>query len=203
MNAKLFCSAEIIVADVPSLFHHSPFTGANDEKVGLSEWFTRGVARRLALPRAIIFRPFRASGISLKGFYKAKLFLLCFVSALTASAADPPTQFNSTTLSHMPSSGSEHWQSLLTQKKDMSVIAVGRSDFVFSGPLVYGFRRLPHEENLSRTRRFLRLPIIRLFVPGPMPVPTQGGKYFAWRSDECSLPWREAASRPEVTRMPR
>jgi hypothetical protein len=80
----------------------------------------------------------------------------------------------------------------------MSVIALGRSDFVFSGPLVYGFRRLPHEEHLSRTRRFLRLPIIRLFVPGPMPVPEEGGKYFAWRSDECSLPWREAASRPDI-----
>jgi hypothetical protein len=134
---------------------------------------------------------------------KAKLFLLCFVSALTASAADPPTQFNSATLSRMPSSGSAHWQSLLTQKRDMSVIAVGRTDFVFSGPLVYGFRRLPPEEHLSRTRRFFRLPIIRLFVPGPMPVPTQGGKYFAWRNDECSLPWPAAASRPEVTRMPR
>jgi hypothetical protein len=66
------CSVEIIVADVPSLFHHSPFAGANDEKVGLSGRFTRGVARRLVLPRAIIFRPFRASGISLNGFDRAR-----------------------------------------------------------------------------------------------------------------------------------
>jgi hypothetical protein len=30
-----------MVAHVMSLFHHSPFTGANDEKVGLLGWFTR------------------------------------------------------------------------------------------------------------------------------------------------------------------
>src|SRR5882724_9116901 len=72
MKAKLFCSLEINVADVGSLFHHSPFTGANDEKVGLSGWFTRGVARRLALPRAYLFRLFRASDISPNGFYKAR-----------------------------------------------------------------------------------------------------------------------------------
>jgi hypothetical protein len=71
MKAKLFCSEEIIVADVPSLFHHSPFTGANDEKVGLSGWITRGVARRLALPRAIIFRLFKASDIHLFDFTTA------------------------------------------------------------------------------------------------------------------------------------
>jgi len=57
--------------DVPSLFHHSPFTGANDEKVGLSGWITRGVARRLALPRAIIFRLFKASDIHLFVFTTA------------------------------------------------------------------------------------------------------------------------------------
>ena len=78
--ARGFCLVEIMVADVRSLFHHSPFTGANDEKVGLSGWFTRGVARRLALPRAIIFCPFRASGISLNGFDRAwenYIFDLC------------------------------------------------------------------------------------------------------------------------------
>jgi hypothetical protein len=128
---------------------------------------------------------------------KAKLFLLCFVSALTASAADLPSQFNSTVLPHMPYSDSARWESLLTPRRDIPVIVLGRSDFVFSGPLVEGFRKLPHVENLSRGQRFLRLPLVRLFVPKPMPVPT-GGKYFAWHSDECSLPWREAASRPDI-----
>jgi hypothetical protein len=131
----------------------------------------------------------------------AKLFLLCFGSALTAYAADPPAQFNATVFKPLPHSESERWQNFITPRKDISVIAIGRSDFVFSGPLVQGFRRLPHEENLSRTRRFLRLPVIRLFVPGPMERPPEGGpKYFAWRSEQCSLAWPQAASRPEISK---
>ena len=131
----------------------------------------------------------------------AKVFLLCFGSALTAYAADPPAQFNSSMLKPLPHSESERWQNFITPRKDVSVIAIGRSDFVFSGPLVSGFRRLPPEEGLSRTRRFLRLPVIRLFVPGPMERPPEGGpKYFAWRSEECSLDWSHAASRPEISK---
>jgi len=134
----------------------------------------------------------------------AKVFLLCFVAAATASAADPPAQFNSTILQPIPLNDSARFQNLLTQKQDFSVIALGRSDFVFSGPLVFGFRRLPHAENLSRGRRFLRLPIIRLFVPGPMEnPPTSGGKYFAWRNEKCSLSWPQAASRPEIVKGPK
>jgi hypothetical protein len=131
----------------------------------------------------------------------AKVFLLCFGSALMAYAADPPVQFNSTVLKPLPHSESERWQNFITPRKDVSAIAIGRSDFVFSGPLVLGFRRLPHEENLSRTRRFLRLPVIRLFVPGPMERPPEGGpKYFTWHSEQCSLAWPQAASRPGISK---
>ena len=133
----------------------------------------------------------------------AKLFLLCFVSALTAAAADPPAQFNSMVLKPLQITEAERLQSLLAPRRDIPVIAIGRSDFVFSGPLVQGFRRLPHEENLSRGQKFLRLPLIRLFVPGPMERPPEtGGKYFAWRSDECSVPWVLAASRPPISKGP-
>jgi len=133
----------------------------------------------------------------------AKLFLLCFVSALTASAADPPAQFNSTLRTPIQVTESERFQALIAPKKDISPIAIGRSGFVFKGPLAYGFRRLPHEENLTRAQRFLRLPVIRLFVPGPMERPPEtGGKYFAWRSDECSDSWTRAASRPSVVKGP-
>ena len=90
----------------------------------------------------------------------------------------------------------------MTPRQDIPVITLGRSDFVFSGPLVEGFRRLPHEENLSRGQRFLRLPVVRLFVPKPMPVPAEGGKYFAWHSSACSLSWPEAANRPEIGKGP-
>jgi hypothetical protein len=135
----------------------------------------------------------------------AKLFLLCFGSALTAYAADPPTQFHSTVMKPLPLTESERMQNFFTAKRDIPVIQLGKSDFVFSGPLVEGFRRLPHEENLSRTRRFLRLPVVRLFVPGPMERPPEtGGKYFSWRTEECSLPWTGAgaASRPPIGQGP-
>jgi hypothetical protein len=133
----------------------------------------------------------------------AKLFLLCFVSAWTAAAADPTAQFNSTVIQPIPTKPSARSQNLLTPKQDLPVIALGRTDFVFSGPLVEGFRPLPHVENLSRTRKFLRLPLIRLFVPGPMPRPPESGRYFAWHNVNCSLSWTDAASRPEIEKGPR
>jgi hypothetical protein len=131
----------------------------------------------------------------------AKIFLLCFGSALTTYASDPLTQFDSTKHDFISHDHVERFQNFITPRNDTPVIALGRSDFVFSGPLVLGFRRLPHEEGLSRTRRFLRLPVIRLFVPGPMERPPEGGpKYFAWRSEQCSLDWNHAASRPEISK---
>ena len=133
---------------------------------------------------------------------KAKLFLLCFVGAVTASAADPPAQFDSTVQKPIPLNRSERAQNLLAQKPAAPVIILGRTDFVFSGPLVEGFRRLPPQENLSRGQRFLRLPLVRLFVPKPMERPPEGGKYFAWRNENCSLSWPEAASRPEIVKGP-
>jgi hypothetical protein len=131
----------------------------------------------------------------------AKLFLLCFGSALTIYAADSPTQFESTMHDFISHDHSERFQNFITPRKGSSVIAIGRSDFVFSGPLAQGFRRLPHEENLSRGQKFLRLPVIRLFVPGPMERPPEGGpKYFAWKNDANPMAWKTAASRPEITK---
>jgi hypothetical protein len=54
-----------MVADVASLFHHSPFTGANYEKVGLSGWFTRAFRPGSNMTgfqpceRVVLFRAFR------------------------------------------------------------------------------------------------------------------------------------------------
>lgn len=132
---------------------------------------------------------------------KTKVFLLCFVTALTAFAADPPSQFQATMSKSMPLTEAERQQNFLQARPDRPVIALGKTDFVLSGPLVQAFRKLPPRENLTRAQRFLRLPVIRLFVPGPMENPPGGtGKYFAWRTSECSLPWVEAASRPPFTR---
>jgi len=134
----------------------------------------------------------------------AKLFLLCVATTVTAYAGDPPSaQFKSSALKPIPLDPTARFQNFLTQKDSPSVIALGRSDFVFSGPLVTGFRRLPHEDHLNIGQKFLRLPVIRLFVPGPMPMPPEGGpKYFAWRSEEGTQPWTVAASRRDIRRGP-
>ena len=91
----------------------------------------------------------------------------------------------------------ERQNEFLEARRDAPVITFGKSDIVLSGPLVAGLRKLPHEEGLSRAQKFLRLPVIRLFVPGPMEKPPGGtGKYFAWRNENSPLPWPVAASRP-------
>jgi len=128
---------------------------------------------------------------------RTTVFLLCFVAAFTAAAGEPPAQFSSSVRPGIPITEGERQVDFIFAKRAAPVIALGKSDFVLSGPLVAGFRRLPPQENLTRAQRFLRLPIIRLFVPGPMERPPGGtGKYFAWRNDDSDLPWTLAASRP-------
>jgi hypothetical protein len=133
---------------------------------------------------------------------KAKLLLLCCLSAMTARAGDPLTQqFQSshiTTLQPMPLSETLRLQSFMTPRHDRSVITIGRSDFALNGPFFEGLRPLPPDDNLSRGQQFLRLPVIRLLVPRPEPTPSRTSRYFAWRN--CPDAWTVAASRPEITR---
>lgn len=132
----------------------------------------------------------------------AKPFLLCFIAASTVfAAAAPPRQYNATSLQSIPFNDWSRLHSLLTEKRDSPLITLGKTDFTISSPLIEGFRPLRHSEDLSRGQRFLRLPIIRLFVPGPMEKPPGTGRYFAWRN--CDLPWIEAASRPGIIKGPR
>jgi hypothetical protein len=133
---------------------------------------------------------------------KTMVFLLCFASGLTALAADPPSQYNATMFKAMPLTEAERQKNFIESRPDRPVIAIGKSDFVLSGPLVEGFRRLPQNPDLSRGQKFLRLPIIRLLVPGPMENPPGTGKYFVWRNDQCAVPWTAAASRPPIEKGP-
>ena len=141
-----------------------------------------------------------------RGPMKTTVFLLCFVSALTAFGADPvaQAQLNASVLKGIPLTEAERQKEFIEAKRDAPVIALGKSDFVISGPLVAGFRKLPPaEEPTTRVQRFLRLPVIRLFVPGPMPNPPGGtGKYFAWRSEQCAMAWPQAADRPPIEKGP-
>jgi len=133
---------------------------------------------------------------------KTTVFLLCFVPALAAFAGDPPTQFNATARPGIPMTSAERQLEFIEPKPGASVISLWKSDYVISGPLVMGLRKSPpSEEHLSLGRKVLRLPIVRLLVPGPMEKPPGGtGKYFAWRNENCDLPWPVAASRPVAAR---
>jgi len=79
-----------------------------------------------------------------------------------------------------------YWQRVLREAKESPVVKLGKSDYVISGPLVNGWgRRSP--PGLSLSKRMVRLPIVRLFVPDPMPTPPGGGRYFLWSAS--SRPW--------------
>jgi len=89
--------------------------------------------------------------------------------------------------------GPEHWDRLIVEKKEFPPINLGKSGFVLSGPWVDGFRRRRYDPDRTFTQKILGLPVIRLFVPGPMPSPPDsGGRYFAWRS-ETSRAWINAS----------
>lgn len=137
-----------------------------------------------------------------------KPLLLWFVLAATAFAGDPPAdQYNHQyqTIPVQPLSLDEaiRLPGIATVQPALPPVTLGTSDFVISGPLVYALRPLPAPaEHLSLPQKFLRLPIIRLAVPGPMEKPPGTGKYFAWRDTDDDQPWEARVSRPELVKGP-
>jgi hypothetical protein len=87
-----------------------------------------------------------------------------------------------------------YWETLITADRD-SPIRLGRSDVTVSGPLVFGLRSSRTPADASAARRFVDLPVIRLFVPQPMPTPPEtSGRYFAWRGSS-PRPWANVSTR--------
>jgi hypothetical protein len=129
-----------------------------------------------------------------------KTFLLCFLPVVPVFAGDTTAQFNSSTILPLPMNDPARIHNMLTVKSDSPLVVLGKTDFTISGPLIEGFRRLPKAENLSLGQKFLRLPVIRLFVPRPMESPPGTGRYFMWRSSD--LPWTAAASRRPILKGP-
>jgi hypothetical protein len=84
-------------------------------------------------------------------------------------------------------SSPEHWDDLLVKKdlEHLPPIKLGKSGFNLGGPLVNTFRRRHYSEDRTVAQKVLDLPILNLFVPGPMPNPPEGnqGRYFAWRGE--------------------
>ena len=129
---------------------------------------------------------------------KARLLLLLTISFGAADAAfarEEPSHFNSTTTTPKAqtqwNTDPKYWERVLRAPKDLPDLKIGKSDYVIGGPLIDGLRRRRPAPDLSRGQRFLRLPIVRLFVPQPMPSPPGGGRYFLW--GESSRPWTAIA----------
>jgi hypothetical protein len=86
-----------------------------------------------------------------------------------------------------------YWERALRESKELPDVKLGKSDYVINGALVNGLRRGRSSPDLSLGKRILRLPIIRLFVPDPMPSSPDGGRYWLW--GESSRPWTALAER--------
>ena len=113
-----------------------------------------------------------------------------FLLTLGAQGRPVPLDASKTTL---PEWRVPKWEELLEPKPVR--LTLGQSDFVMSGALVETFRAMPRpagERTLAQ--KFLRLPIVNMFVPGPMPKTVRGGKYFAWGQREES--WSVVSARP-------
>ena len=127
---------------------------------------------------------------------KAKLLLFLTV-ALNAggdvSARDEQSHFTTTTPQAQTqwNTDRKYWERVLREPKELPDVKIGKSDFVISGPLIDGLRRWRSSPDLSLGKRILRLPIVRLFVPLPMPSPPGGGRYFLW--GESTRPWTAVA----------
>jgi hypothetical protein len=73
-------------------------------------------------------------------------------------------------------------------------VQLGQTDYVITGPLVQGLRRAPRvDPDTSPGRRFLNLPVVRMFVPQRLPTPPEEGtRYFAW--GQSARPWAAIAT---------
>lgn len=87
-----------------------------------------------------------------------------------------------------------HWERMIEQRKASSALQIGKSDFTISGPLVDGVRRKRTSGERSLGKRLLGLPVVRLFVPQPMPSPPGGGRYFLWGERDQS--WASISRAP-------
>lgn len=100
-------------------------------------------------------------------------------SMLRLSAQTDSAELNSSTASTW-NTNPAHWERRLEQRKESTALRLGKSDFAISGPLVDGLRRQRTAGERSLGRRLLGLPVVRLFVPQPMPAPPGGGRYLLW-----------------------
>jgi hypothetical protein len=120
------------------------------------------------------------SGFGRRGTRPGLLIVVSLlVSALCVPAQSDSVELKSSTPSNW-NTNPAHWERMLEQHKASSALQIGKSDFTLSGPLVDGVRRRRTTGERSLGKRLLGLPIVRLFVPLPMPSPPGGGRYILW-----------------------
>jgi hypothetical protein len=120
------------------------------------------------------------SGFGRRGSRPGLLIVVSLlVSALCVPAQSDSVELKSSTPSNR-NTNPAHWERMLEQHKASSAHKNGKSDFTLSGPLVDGVRRSSSTGERSLGKRLLGLPIVRLFVPLPMPSPPGGGGYILW-----------------------
>jgi hypothetical protein len=85
----------------------------------------------------------------------------------------------------------EKWNQVITKKSETPQLQIGHSNYVVSGVLVEGLSLQRSSQEQSLGKKLLNLPIVRLFVPRPMPSPSANGSYFRWRDSD--RPWTAIA----------
>ena len=123
---------------------------------------------------------------------KARLLLFAWLVAATpfALARDARSPFDTSSSPNAQAASNakqERWEQILIPRRESAGLRLGKSDMVLGGPAIDGIRRHRPSADESLGRRFLGLPIVRLFVPSPSPTPPGGGRYFAW--GESDRPW--------------
>jgi len=107
------------------------------------------------------------------------VIMTLLVSTLCLSAQSDSADFHSSPPSNW-NTNPAHWERMLEQRRTASSFQIGKSDFIITGPLVDGVRRKRTTGERSLGKRLLGLPVVRLFVPRPMPSPPGGGRYLLW-----------------------
>jgi hypothetical protein len=125
---------------------------------------------------------------------KLVFLMLVFLSMLSARADEAKSKFDASA-SPKPdaawNTSPAHWDEVISRKSTTTDLRLGKSDYVVSGVLVEGLRRRRSTQDRSLGKKILEFPIVRLFVPQPMPSPPGRGKYFRWGKSD--LPWTAIA----------
>lgn len=116
--------------------------------------------------------------------------ILIISSATFAYAGESKGGFQSSSIPKSQSGWNTnlvYWNRVISEQTKSPTLRIGKSDFAVEGSLISGLSQRAVEPNSSVGRKLFSLPVVRLFVPQPVPYPPEGGKYFRW--GESSRPW--------------